>query len=130
VSETDTPGTPRQGKDRLRAREPKNLPGLFAKEVTEAVRRQMSRHGVSGLEVAKRIGISRNYIAKRLRHEAAFTFNDVENIAAALRTPITDLVPGRGTAAAEPHAVDPAAVVSMAEPDTAPPNAGQNRPTV
>lgn len=44
----------------------------------------MSRQGVSALELAKRIGISQNYIAKRLPHEASFTFNDVENIATAL----------------------------------------------
>jgi transcriptional regulator with XRE-family HTH domain len=100
-------------------REPKNLPGLLAREVTEAVRRQMSRQGVSGLELARRIGISQNYIAKRLRHEASFTFNDVENIATALRIPIADLVPGRGRPSRELRDGDLAAVVSMAGPDTA-----------
>jgi hypothetical protein len=45
---------------RLMPREPKNLPGLLAREVTRAVRRQMSRQGVSGLELARRIGISQN----------------------------------------------------------------------
>ncbi|UKA56664.1 helix-turn-helix domain-containing protein (plasmid) [Arthrobacter sp. FW305-BF8] len=86
-------------------REPKNLPGPLAKEVIEAVRRHMSRQGVSGLELAKRIGISQNYIAKRLRHEASFTFNDVENIATALRIPSGHLVPGVGNGNGGPPAV-------------------------
>jgi transcriptional regulator with XRE-family HTH domain len=100
-------------------REPRNLPGPLAREATEAVRRHMSRQGVSGLELAKRIGISQNYIARRLRHEASFTFNDVENIAMGLRIPIADLVPGRGTAESRFRDGDRAAVVSMAGPDTA-----------
>jgi transcriptional regulator with XRE-family HTH domain len=75
----------------------------LAREVTEAVRRHMSQRGVSGLELAKRIGISQNYIAKRLRHEASFTFNDIENIATALQIPVGLLVPGerRGQTAGE-----------------------------
>lgn len=109
---------PRQVEDRLTPREPKNLPGPLARKVTEALRGYMSRQGVSGLELAKRIGISQNYIAKRLRHEASFTFNDVENIATALQIPIADLVQGRGTAEAKPRDRDPAAVISMAGPDT------------
>jgi transcriptional regulator with XRE-family HTH domain len=61
----------------------------------------MSSRGVSGLALAKRIGISQNYIAKRLRHEASFTFNNIENIATALQIPVAFLVPGVGAAAAK-----------------------------
>jgi DNA-binding Xre family transcriptional regulator len=111
---------------------PADPPGPLAREFTEAVRDHMSSRGVSGLALAKRIGISQNYIAKRLRHEASFTFNDIENIATALQVPVGLLVPGVGIGAAktprggrpDPGIVNPgrgpAAVVSMAGPPTSP----------
>jgi excisionase family DNA binding protein len=115
-------------------RGPADPPGPLAGEFTEAVREHMSRRGVSGLELAKRIGISQNYIAKRLRHEAPFTFNDIENIATALQIPVGLLVPGVGAAAAKTTNGDgerpdagivspgsgPTAVVSMAGPPSSP----------
>jgi excisionase family DNA binding protein len=106
-------------------RGPADPPGPLAQEFTEAVREHMSRRGVSGLELAKRIGISQNYIAKRLRHEAPFTFNDIENIATALQIPVAALVPGMMAAPTKASSGD-SAVVSMAgspsspAPDTAP----------
>jgi transcriptional regulator with XRE-family HTH domain len=80
---------------------PADPPGPLAREFTEAVREHMSSRGVSGLALAKRIGISQNYVAKRLRREASFTFNDIENIATALQVTVALLVPGVGAAAAK-----------------------------
>ena len=44
----------------------------------------MGRHRVSGMQLAGLTGMSQNYIAKRLRDEAPFTINDIENICNAL----------------------------------------------
>jgi transcriptional regulator with XRE-family HTH domain len=116
-------------------RGPANPPGPLAREFTEAVREHMNQRGVSGLELAKRIGISQNYVAKRLRHETPFTFNDIENIATALQIPVADLVPGMGEQRGTIHPPDRAgrldtdgassgrnapAVVSMAGPHSSP----------
>jgi transcriptional regulator with XRE-family HTH domain len=44
----------------------------------------MGRHRISGMQLAGITGMSQNYIAKRLRDEAPFTVNDIENICSAL----------------------------------------------
>jgi excisionase family DNA binding protein len=94
----------------------------------------MSRRGVSGVALARSIGVSQGYIAKRLRNEALFTFNDIESIAPALQVPVAELLPTMGATKAKTRigagerpdtgdvnsGVDPAAVVSMAGPCSAP----------
>jgi excisionase family DNA binding protein len=93
----------------------------------------MRGRGVSGLALTKSMGISQNYVAKRLRHEASFTFNDIENIATALQIPVGLLVQGVGAGAAKTRGDGerpdagivspgrgPAAVVSMAGPPSWP----------
>lgn len=44
----------------------------------------MARHRVSGAELARKTGRSQSYISKRLRDEASFTTNDLEDMIAAL----------------------------------------------
>lgn len=44
----------------------------------------MGRARVSGNQLSKMAGMSQNYIAKRLRDEAAFTISDVQQICDAL----------------------------------------------
>lgn len=57
----------------------------------------MERCAISGAELARRIGKSQNYVAKRLRHELAFTLDDLGAIAAALKaTPVELLRVARG----------------------------------
>ncbi len=52
------------------------------------VRRQPT---MSGLKLAGLIGMSQNYIAKRLRDEYPFTLDDVAAICTALDEPFTEL---------------------------------------
>jgi len=58
--------------------------GALARTVSAEVRAAMGRHRVSGMQLAGLTGMSQNYIAKRLRDEAPFTVNDIENICNAL----------------------------------------------
>lgn len=58
--------------------------GPLAIAVAAEVRAAMGRRRVSGIQLAALTGISQNYIAKRLRDEAPFTLNDIEQICRAL----------------------------------------------
>ena len=58
--------------------------GALARAVSAEVRAAMGRHRVSGMQLAGLSGMSQNYIAKRLRDEASFTINDIQNICDAL----------------------------------------------
>lgn len=58
--------------------------GALARAVSAEVRAAMGRHRMSGMTLAGLTGMSQNYIAKRLRDEAPFTINDIENICNAL----------------------------------------------
>ena len=60
-------------------------PGPFACAVSDEIRLTMTRHRVSGSQLAAMIGRSQSYVAKRLRNEAAFTANDVEAICQVLQ---------------------------------------------
>jgi transcriptional regulator with XRE-family HTH domain len=55
-------------------------PGKFARAVSEEIRLAMTRHRMSGTELASMTGRSQSYMSKRLRNEASFTANDVEAI--------------------------------------------------
>jgi hypothetical protein len=63
-------------------KEPK--PGLFARAVSDEIRMAMTRHRVSGTQLANRIGRSQSYVSKRLGYGAAFTAHDVELISVVL----------------------------------------------
>ncbi|WP_314325488.1 helix-turn-helix domain-containing protein [Paenarthrobacter ilicis] len=58
--------------------------GPLAVAVAAEVRAAMGRARVSGNQLSKLTGMSQNYIATRLRDEAAFTITDIEKICAAL----------------------------------------------
>lgn len=55
--------------------------GPLGRAVSAEIRALLARQRLSASEVAKRTGISQNYISKRLRDEAPFTLNDLERIA-------------------------------------------------
>lgn len=64
--------------DMPRGKEP--APGAFARAVCDEVRLAMTRHRVSGSQLAGMIDRSQSYVSKRLTNGAAFTANDIELI--------------------------------------------------
>ena len=58
--------------------------GPLARAISAEIRALMARQRLSGVRLADRAGLSRNYFGKRLRDEAPFTLNDVEAICKAL----------------------------------------------
>lgn len=67
-------------------------PGAFARALSEEIRLAMTRHRMSGTQVAAKVGRSASYLSKRLREEASLTATDVEVICAALGEDLLGLV--------------------------------------
>lgn len=67
-------------------------PGPFARAVSDEIRLAMTRRRLSGAQIALMIGRSQSYISKRLRSDAAFTANDVEDICRALQEDLLGLL--------------------------------------
>ena len=63
---------------------PSHASGRLASLISAEVRATMARTRVSGAELARLIGVSQNYLSKRLRDEAPLTLNDTELICDAL----------------------------------------------
>lgn len=61
------------------------VPGPFSRAVSEEIRSAMGRRQVSGAELARATGRSQSYLSKRLRAEAQFTANDIEDICRVLK---------------------------------------------
>lgn len=55
-------------------------PGPLSRAFSSRVRILMADEMVTRTALARACGVSRNYLAKRLRDEAPFTLNDVEAI--------------------------------------------------
>jgi transcriptional regulator with XRE-family HTH domain len=55
-------------------------PGAFARAVSDEIRLALTRHRMSGAQLAAKIDRSQSYISKRLRSEASFTANDLDEI--------------------------------------------------
>jgi transcriptional regulator with XRE-family HTH domain len=68
------------------------IPGPFARAVSDEIRIAMTRRRVSGAQMAAMIGRSQSYVAKRLRNDAAFTPNDVEDICQVLQEDLESLL--------------------------------------
>lgn len=77
-------------------------PGPFARAVSDEVRLAMTRHRVSGSQLAEMVERSQSYISKRLRNEAQFTANDVEDICRVLKEDLLQLL-GRAVHASRRH---------------------------
>lgn len=56
------------------------VPGPFARAIAAEIRSAMARRMVTGAELARLTERSQSYLSKRLRAEAAFTANDVDDI--------------------------------------------------
>lgn len=74
------------GYDQRMATKPLDPPGAIAKATSAEIRAEMARLRVTGHELARAIGKSQNFLAKRLRDELPFTINEVDSIAIALGT--------------------------------------------
>ena len=59
-------------------------PGPLARAVSAQVRALMAEHLITAQDLAKKAGLSRSYLGKRLRNESSFTVNDIEAICEAL----------------------------------------------
>ena len=66
--------------------------GPFARAISAEIRAVMGRHWVSQALLAQRVGVSENYLGKRLRDEVPFTANDIEAICDAMREDLLDLL--------------------------------------
>jgi len=60
-------------------KEPKPTP--FSLETARAIKARIDHLGVSNAAVARRTGLSANYLNERLREEKSFTLSDVERLA-------------------------------------------------
>lgn len=67
-------------------------PGPFALAVSAQVRSAMALRQISGAQLASKAERSQSYISKRLRGDASFTANDVEDICEALGVDLLDLL--------------------------------------
>jgi len=67
-------------------------PGKFAVAISDEIRLAMTRHRVSGSQIAEMAGKSQSYISKRLRNESSFSANDIEMICAGLKEDLPSLV--------------------------------------
>lgn len=67
-------------------------PGPFASAISGEIRSVMARKQVSGAQLATRVGRSQSYISKRLRADAAFSANDVEDICRVLEEDLLTLL--------------------------------------
>ncbi|WP_324644202.1 helix-turn-helix transcriptional regulator [Pseudarthrobacter sp. LT1] len=67
-------------------------PGAFARAVAEEIRLALTRHRISGAQLAVMIGRSQSYVSKRLRSESSFTANDVEAICRELNEDLLKLI--------------------------------------
>ena len=56
----------------------------LARAVSAEIRARLAAKRISGKKLAHHIGLSQNYVAKRLRDEAPFTIDDIELIVEAL----------------------------------------------
>ena len=77
-------------------------PGLFARAVAAEIRSAMARSMVSGAELSRRTEKSQSYLSKRLRADAAFTANDVEDICRVLGEDLETLLVAAARASRRP----------------------------
>lgn len=59
-------------------------PGPLARAISAQVRILMAEQNLTAVALAKKAGLSRSYLGKRLRDEAALTSNDIEALLEAL----------------------------------------------
>lgn len=68
--------------------------------VVPRVRGAMAERGVTGVELAKRLGVTQPWMSRRLTGAVEFRASELESVARALDVPLTRLLPEGGEAAA------------------------------
>lgn len=68
--------------------------------VASRVRDAMAERGITGVELAKRLGVTQPYMSRRLTGAVEFRASELESVARALGVPLTRLLPEDGEAAA------------------------------
>ena len=63
-------------------------PGPLARAISAQIRMLMGERRMTAQALAEKAGLSRSYLGKRLRDEAALTSNDIEALCAALEIDI------------------------------------------
>jgi transcriptional regulator with XRE-family HTH domain len=66
--------------------------GVIAKRVAEEIKVVLVRRGSSATELAKQMGVTQSYLARRMRGAQAFDLDDIETIAFALELDPFDLL--------------------------------------
>lgn len=61
--------------------------------VAAEIRAELGRQGITALEIAQRLSVSRSWMSYRLTGQQVIDLDDVEKIAAALGVPISQLLP-------------------------------------
>lgn len=66
----------------------------LAKAVSAEIRAEMARQSpqITGIGLAGQIGVSQNYLAKRLRDEAPLNLDDIATICEAIGVPFRELM--------------------------------------
>lgn len=67
--------------------------GSLNSQVASEIRAMMARRGISGMRLARILGVSQPWVSTRLVGATAITINDVERIAEALGVRALDLFP-------------------------------------
>jgi predicted transcriptional regulator len=62
-------------------------------EVTERVREALAELGVSGAELARRVGVKQPYMARRLGGDVQWRVAELHDVAKALGVPVTRFLP-------------------------------------
>ena len=63
-------------------------PGPLARAEAAQVKVLMTEHEITAQDLARKAGLSRSYLGKRLRNESCLTVNDIEAICTALDEPL------------------------------------------
>jgi transcriptional regulator with XRE-family HTH domain len=68
---------------------------VLADRIINAVQVALDVKGVSGSELARRLGVSQTYVWRRMTGEVSFSIDDLDRVAQALGISVEQLLPER-----------------------------------
>lgn len=71
------------------------------RSAADLVRHALRMQGMSGAELARRLGVTQPYLSRRLTGGVDFRVAELEQVAAVLGMPVADLLPSQEADAAE-----------------------------